>query len=56
MDTPHAPCPATSELLTALIEAERRLTLLIEREQHKLLDVVARDNARAAIAKNKAIP
>lgn len=36
-------------LREALIEAEARLTLLIEREQHKLLDVVARDNARAAL-------
>ena len=38
-----------ARLKEVLTEAEARLTLLIEREQHKLLDVVARDNARAAL-------
>jgi hypothetical protein len=42
---------AAAELLEALCSAEARLTLLIEREQHKLFDVIARDAARAAIAK-----
>jgi hypothetical protein len=35
--------------LEALEEVETRLTLLIDRDQHKLLDVVARDKARKAI-------
>ena len=37
-------------LLVALRECEQRLTLLIDADRHKLLDVVARNNARAAIA------
>jgi hypothetical protein len=42
---------AMKQALEALQNAEARLTLLIERDQHKLLDVLARDAARAAIAK-----
>lgn len=37
-------------MVAALQECEQRLTLLIESDRHKLLDVVARDKARAAIA------
>lgn len=36
-------------LLAALTQAETRLSLLVDRDQHKLLDVIARDSARAAI-------
>lgn len=42
-------CENTREMLDALRECEQRLTLLIEAERHKLLDVVARDKARTAI-------
>jgi hypothetical protein len=38
-----------AELLEALIQCEKRLTLLINRDQHRLLDVVTRDLALAAI-------
>lgn len=41
---------AVPEQVKALQHAEARLTLLIERDQHKLLDVVARDACRAALA------
>lgn len=39
----------------ALKEAESRLALLIERDQHKLLDVVARDKAREALTSANAV-
>lgn len=38
-----------NKVLSALIDAEARLSLLIERDEHKLLDVVSRDKARKAI-------
>lgn len=38
-------------LREALIEVEGRLTLLIDRGQHKLLDVAARDKVLAALEK-----
>lgn len=41
------------KLRAALVEAEGRLTLLIARDEHKLLDVVARDNARAVLDATK---
>lgn len=37
------------EMLAALRECVQRLTLLIDADRHKLLDVVARDRALAAI-------
>lgn len=43
----------TEKLWAALVEAEERLTLLIARDEHKLLDVVARDKARRALAATK---
>ena len=62
----HYPCPsvtsaydksvifdAIDNLRAALVEAEERLTLLIARDDHKLLDVVARDKARRALTASK---
>ena len=40
----------TSTLINALRACEERLTLVINREQGKLLDCIARDNARSTIA------
>lgn len=40
----------TSTLINALRACEERLTLVINREQGKLLDCLARDNARSTIA------
>lgn len=39
----------------ALDEAKSRLSLLVEREQHKLLDVVARDKAEQALEASEAV-
>lgn len=44
---------AMDKLRAALVEAEERLTLLIARDEHKLLDVVARDKARRALTASK---
>ena len=38
-------------LRDALIKAEARLSILIENDRHKLLDVMARDDARIALAR-----
>lgn len=40
---------ALPQVIEALRECERRLSYLVERDGHKLLDVVARDKARAAL-------
>jgi hypothetical protein len=42
---------AAGDVLEALRDAEARLTVAIDQDRHKLLDVVARDKARTAIAK-----
>lgn len=41
------------ELLEALKECESRISLMIERDDHKLLDVVAQRKARTLIAKHQ---
>jgi hypothetical protein len=38
-------------LRDALIGAEARLSILIDNDRHKLLDVLARDDARIALAR-----
>lgn len=42
---------AAPELLKALKDCEARLDLLVESGRYKMLDAVAAENARAAIAK-----
>lgn len=42
---------AAEGLLKALKECKRRLELLIERDRHKLLDVIAVEEANKALAK-----
>lgn len=43
--------PTYSELVEALRDCEGRLTLLINADRHKLLDVLARDAASAHLIK-----